>query len=125
MAASSPGARPTACGRACGPAFPPVAGAAPKRLAEARTRSNIRKIGNDKSRVSTVSGDCRCGRWSRLMPACRRPRSGGVGRAGPASTEDLQLATHRPRKLSDAELGELADLVAETDPRDHGFAVAL
>src|SRR3954465_13919588 len=57
MAASSPGSRPTACGRACGRALPPVAGAAPKRLAEARTRSNSRKIGNDKSRVSTVSGD--------------------------------------------------------------------
>src|SRR3954451_20294958 len=31
----------------------------------------------------------------------------------------------RPRKLTDAQLSELAGLVAETDPRDHGFAVAL
>src|SRR5919199_3058557 len=31
----------------------------------------------------------------------------------------------RPRKLSDAQLRELAGLIAETDPRDHGFAVAL
>src|SRR3954468_11863963 len=31
----------------------------------------------------------------------------------------------RARKLSDAQLGELAGLIAETDPRDHGFAVAL
>ena len=31
----------------------------------------------------------------------------------------------RPRKLTDAQLGELATLIAETDPRDHGFAVAL
>src|SRR3954463_13118667 len=31
----------------------------------------------------------------------------------------------RARKLSDAQLGELATLITETDPRDHGFAVAL
>src|SRR3954453_16086143 len=31
----------------------------------------------------------------------------------------------RARTLSDAQLGELAGLIAETDPRDHGFAVAL
>src|SRR3954465_14439497 len=31
----------------------------------------------------------------------------------------------RRRKLTDARLGELAGLIAETDPRDHGFAVAL
>src|SRR3954465_6352736 len=31
----------------------------------------------------------------------------------------------RRRKLTDAQLGELADLVITTDPRDHGFAVAL
>src|SRR3954468_8637165 len=31
----------------------------------------------------------------------------------------------RRRKLSDAQLGELAALITETDPRDHGFAVAL
>ncbi|ADB75250.1 IS630 family transposase [Geodermatophilus obscurus] len=31
----------------------------------------------------------------------------------------------RPRKLSDAQLGQLATLVTGTDPRDHGFAVAL
>src|ERR671933_3055250 len=31
----------------------------------------------------------------------------------------------RPRKLSDAQLREFAGLIAETDPRDHGFAVAL
>src|SRR5215212_1418328 len=31
----------------------------------------------------------------------------------------------RRRKLSDAQLGELATLITETDPRDHGFAVAL
>src|SRR4051812_29575853 len=31
----------------------------------------------------------------------------------------------RPRKLSDAQLGELAALITDTDPRDHGFAVAL
>ena len=31
----------------------------------------------------------------------------------------------RPRKLSAAQLGELAALIAETDPREHGFAVAL
>src|SRR3954471_21384427 len=31
----------------------------------------------------------------------------------------------RAGKLSDAQLGELAGLIAETDPRDHGFAVAL
>src|SRR4051795_4867066 len=31
----------------------------------------------------------------------------------------------RARKLSDAQLGELAALITETDPRDHGFAVAL
>lgn len=29
------------------------------------------------------------------------------------------------RRLTDAQLGELADLIATTDPRDHGFAVAL
>src|SRR3954471_16477859 len=29
------------------------------------------------------------------------------------------------RKLSDAQLGELTDLITDTDPRDHGFAVAL
>jgi transposase len=31
----------------------------------------------------------------------------------------------RPRKLSAAQLGELAALITETDPREHGFAVAL
>src|SRR5919202_6788510 len=31
----------------------------------------------------------------------------------------------RPRKLSDEQLSELAALITETDPRDHGFAVAL
>src|SRR3954471_9886257 len=31
----------------------------------------------------------------------------------------------RRRKLTDAQLGELADLITETDPRGHGFAVAL
>jgi transposase len=31
----------------------------------------------------------------------------------------------RARKLSDEQLGELAELITETDPRDHGFAVAL
>ncbi len=31
----------------------------------------------------------------------------------------------RRRKLSAAQLGELAALITETDPRDHGFAVAL
>src|SRR3954471_9551731 len=31
----------------------------------------------------------------------------------------------RARKLSDAQLGELAALITDTDPRDHGFAVAL
>src|SRR3954447_13298229 len=31
----------------------------------------------------------------------------------------------RPRKLTDAQLGELTALIAETDPRDHGYAVAL
>jgi transposase len=31
----------------------------------------------------------------------------------------------RPRKLTDAQLGELAALIEKTDPRDHGFAVAL
>src|SRR3954465_9347410 len=31
----------------------------------------------------------------------------------------------RPRKLSDEQLSELAGLIAESDPRDHGFAVAL
>ena len=31
----------------------------------------------------------------------------------------------RRRKLSDAQLGELAGLIAKSDPRDHGFAVAL
>jgi transposase len=31
----------------------------------------------------------------------------------------------RARKLSEAQLGELAALIADTDPRDHGFAVAL
>src|SRR5919112_2190042 len=31
----------------------------------------------------------------------------------------------RPRKLSDEQLGELAALITDTDPRDHGFAVAL
>ena len=31
----------------------------------------------------------------------------------------------RPRKLSAAQLRELAGLIAETDPRDHGFAIAL
>ena len=29
------------------------------------------------------------------------------------------------RKLTDARLGELAELIDRTDPRDHGFAVAL
>src|SRR4051794_35803927 len=31
----------------------------------------------------------------------------------------------RRRKPTDAQLGELADLIDQTDPRDHGFAVAL
>src|SRR3954463_994581 len=31
----------------------------------------------------------------------------------------------RRRKLTDAQLGELAALIDKTDPRDHGFAVAL
>src|SRR3954463_7281394 len=31
----------------------------------------------------------------------------------------------RSRKLSDEQLSELAGLIAESDPRDHGFAVAL
>src|SRR3954469_2642862 len=31
----------------------------------------------------------------------------------------------RRRKLTDAQLGELAALIDQTDPRDHGFAVAL
>jgi transposase len=31
----------------------------------------------------------------------------------------------RPRKLSEEQLSELAGLIAESDPRDHGFAVAL
>src|SRR3989440_4876656 len=31
----------------------------------------------------------------------------------------------RPRKLSEQQLSELAGLIAESDPRDHGFAVAL
>src|SRR5919199_2130234 len=31
----------------------------------------------------------------------------------------------RRRKLTDAQLGELAELIDQTDPRDHGFAVAL
>src|SRR3712207_50938 len=31
----------------------------------------------------------------------------------------------RPRKLTEQQLGELAGLIAESDPRDHGFAVAL
>src|SRR3954466_1274109 len=31
----------------------------------------------------------------------------------------------RRRKLTDAQLGELTALITETDPRDHGFAVAL
>jgi transposase len=31
----------------------------------------------------------------------------------------------RRRKLTDAQLGELAELIEETDPRDHGFTVAL
>ncbi len=31
----------------------------------------------------------------------------------------------RRRKLSDAQLGELAALITDTNPRDHGFAVAL
>src|SRR4028119_1365618 len=31
----------------------------------------------------------------------------------------------RPRKLAEQQLGELAGLIAESDPRDHGFAVAL
>src|ERR671917_1103831 len=31
----------------------------------------------------------------------------------------------RPRTLAEEQLGELAGLIAESDPRDHGFAVAL
>src|SRR3954451_13567231 len=31
----------------------------------------------------------------------------------------------RPRKVCDEQLSELAGLIAESDPRDHGFAVAL
>ena len=31
----------------------------------------------------------------------------------------------RPRRLTDAQLGELTALLVDTDPRDHGFAVAL
>ena len=31
----------------------------------------------------------------------------------------------RPRRLAEQQLGELAGLIAESDPRDHGFAVAL
>src|SRR3954464_7141280 len=31
----------------------------------------------------------------------------------------------RPRRLTDTQLGELTALLIDTDPRDHGFAVAL
>src|ERR671917_1385992 len=31
----------------------------------------------------------------------------------------------RPRKLAEEQLSELAGLIAQSDPRDHGFAVAL
>src|SRR4051812_4819072 len=44
-----------------------------------------------------------------------------AGPRGPAS----QPVPGRPRKLTDAQLSELAGLIAETDPRDHGFAVVL
>jgi transposase len=45
-------------------------------------------------------------------------------------TEGRQALRARPvpgraRKLSDEQLSELAGLITETDPRDHGFAVAL
>src|SRR4051812_40129159 len=45
-------------------------------------------------------------------------------------TEGPEALRARPvpgprRKLTDAQLGELADLIEKTDPRDHGFAVAL
>jgi transposase len=45
-------------------------------------------------------------------------------------TEGRQALRARPvpgrrRKLTDAQLGELAALITDTDPRDHGFAVAL
>jgi transposase len=45
-------------------------------------------------------------------------------------TEGPEALRARPvpgprRKLTDAQLGELADLIEKADPRDHGFAVAL
>src|SRR4051812_3023066 len=36
-----------------------------------------------------------------------------------------KLVPGRPRQLTDAQLSELAAVIAETDPRDHGFAVGL
>src|SRR3954462_16031703 len=73
----------------------------------------------------------------------RAGRRGGArpGRPRPAPEDDLHLAGQaadrgraalraRPvpgprRKLSDAQLGELTALITDTDPRDHGFVVAL
>src|SRR3954464_12981473 len=45
------------------------------------------------------------------------PGGGGALRAKPVPG--------RRRKLTDAQLGELAELIDQTDPRDHGFAVVL
>src|SRR4051794_15484189 len=43
---------------------------------------------------------------------------------GPAALRARPVPGRR-RKLTDAQLGELAELIEKTDPRDHGFAVAL
>src|SRR3954447_10160377 len=48
-----------------------------------------------------------------------KERTEGRGRCGPSPVPG------RARKLCDAQLGELAALIADTDPRDHGLAVAL
>src|SRR3954467_625595 len=83
-----------------------------------------------------------CGWWIRSMPACQRPRSAAAWRRWACiprrSTpgwpqlvprDDPRCALVRypaePRRLTDAQLGELADLITDTDPRDHGFTVAL
>src|SRR3954464_8639799 len=82
------------------------------------------------------------GRSNRTRRACRPPEVGrGLAALGlhprtiytwlaTARAEGRAALRARPvpgrrRKLTDAQLGELADLIDTTDPRGHGFAVAL
>src|SRR3954468_10543491 len=67
------------------------------------------------------------GRGRAALGLARRTISAGLTKD---RTEGRAALRARPvpgrrRKLTDAQLGELAELIEKTDPRDHGFAVAL